>query len=109
MRDLKYKEPSKVLAGKIEDGKRLHGDGETHYSRFSVVYTKYGIVTVLEFDWETNLGRDRFTEFNTVFNGLKFSADLNEQHLTDRQLRWLATHFAKTVHSGKISKTPQGK
>lgn len=97
MRDLRYSEPYKLTQIKIEDGKRLCNPAPEYYSRFSVVYTRYGVVTVLEFDWKTNFGQDRFTEFRTIHNGLLYSATLNEGKLSDRNVRWLSTHFAKTI------------
>lgn len=99
MRDLIYKEPRKLTQVTIEDGKRLDNPAPEYYSRFSVLYTKYGVVTVLEFDWKTNFGQSRFAEFRTMHNGLLYSADLNEVRLNDRCLRWMATHFAKTIKS----------
>lgn len=97
MRDLKYRPPSKVYHGRIEDGKRLDCPGDGYFSKFTVVYTKYGIVTVLEFDWKTNSGQIFFTEFNTIMNQMMYSAKLNEVRLSDRNIKWLSTHFIKNI------------
>lgn len=97
MRELKYKDPVKLRSSRIENGKRLYDSEGKYYNRFSTVYTKHGIVTVLEFNWQTNSGKIIFTEFNTVFNGLIYSADIEEARLSEIKIKWLSTHFIKTI------------
>ncbi len=97
MRELRYNQPYKIHNTRIEDGKRLHNPDSTHYCRFSTIKTKYGIVTASELNWEHNSGRSFFTLFTTVINGLSYSAWLDEAELSDRCLKWMATHFIKKL------------
>lgn len=96
MRELQYKPPFKVKSTRIESGERLFDkENKRYYSKWSTVETKLGVVTVLEFKWETNKGVDRFSVFSTVLIGWKFTAYLDEVGLSDRNLKWLSTHFIK--------------
>lgn len=97
MRTLRFNSLYKIYTSKIEDGKRLDNPDSTHYGRFSTITTKYGIVTASELNWQHNNGRSYFTLFSTVRNGLNYSAWLDEAQLSDRQLKWMATHFIKKI------------
>ena len=97
MRELKYNKPYKIYTSKIEDGKLLDNPNSTHYGRFSTITTKYGIVTASELNWQHNNGRSFFTLFTTAINGLSYSAWLEEAELSDRCLKWMATHFIKNI------------
>jgi hypothetical protein len=97
MRTLRFNKPYKSYTTRIEDGKRLDNPDSTHYGRFSTIMTKYGIVTASELNWAHNNGRSYFTVFSTIKNGLNYSAWLDEAELSDRQLKWMATHFIKKI------------
>lgn len=65
-----------------------------HYERFCTVFTKNGIVTVIDFEWPNNFGVDRWVEFQTVLDGEVWAASLNgECRLSDISLKWMATYF----------------
>lgn len=98
MRELKYNKPYKIYRASIQDGKSLQNPDSTHYCRFSTITTKYGIVTASEMNWATNSGRSFFTLFSTVLNSLCYSAWLEEAQLSDRNLKWMATHFVRGIH-----------
>ncbi len=99
MRYLQYKERRPVKGSSIQYGKRLDAPADAYYSRFSVVETEYGLVTVIEMNWATNTGKIIFTIFSTVVAGYKYEAELNDARLSERNLKWLSTHFIKTVIS----------
>lgn len=98
MRELRFNKPYKIHTSRIEDGKRLDNPDSTHYGRFSTITTKYGIVTASELNWQHNNGRSFFTLFTTVINGFSYSAWLDEAELSDRCLKWMATHFIKKIN-----------
>jgi hypothetical protein len=98
MRQLKYNAPYKINRTMIEDGKRLDIPDEAHYSRFSTITTKAGIVTASEINWPHNSGRICCTLFTTIINGYNHSAWLEEAQLSDRQLKWMATYFINKLY-----------
>lgn len=98
MRTLKYRKSYRVTQTSIHKGESLNTPEPCYYERFLVLETKYGLVTAVDFDWQTNTGKIFMTDFATIINGIKYSATLDEGKLSDRQLKWLATHFAKTIH-----------
>lgn len=95
MRELKFKNPIAVKQTTIHQGESFEHPAPDYYSRFLTVYTKYGIVTVLDFDWKTNSGNSSWTEFRTIIDGEMWNAELPETRLSDLQIKWMATHFIK--------------
>lgn len=97
MRVLKYDSPRPVKNTSIHEGKSLQCPDINHYNRFSTVETAFGLVTVIDFKWQHNNGFYIWTEFATIINGIKYSAVINEGKLSDRQIKWLSTHFIKNI------------
>lgn len=83
----------------IHEGKSFNNPEQQYYEKFSTVYTAFGLVTVLQFNWQTNSGKMIYSEFGTVINGMKYTATLKEAVLSDRQIKWLATYFIKKINS----------
>ena len=96
MRNLFYREPYKLKSTEIKKGYcKIHETGniEKQYT----VTSKHGIVLVQEFRWETNSRIINVTTLSTIFNGLVYSAELEETNLSQMQSKWLSTHFLKTI------------
>lgn len=98
MRQLEYHIPIKLVRTRIEDGKRVDGNGKEYYTRFSIITTRKGFVAVLEWNWQTNHGKIYHTEFSAVVNGWKYSARLNEANLSERQLKWMGSYFINNIY-----------
>ena len=99
MRVLKYNKPYRVNKTTIEDGRRLDNPAPQYYHRLSTIITKNGIVTASEMDWADNYGKSFFTLFSTVMNGYKYTAWLDEAKLSERNLKWMATHFIRNIQN----------
>lgn len=97
MRGLKFNEPRPLRQTTIHNGKYLYEKPGMYFEKHSTVYTKFGMVTVLQMDWRTNFEPFKITVFETIVNGFIHSAELNEQRLNDRCLKWMATHFIKNI------------
>lgn len=96
MRTLEFREPSKVTSTSVHKEYWRHLS-RNNFERSQWVITKYGIVALSELDWETNTGQDTFTYFQTIINGYSYTAFLNQSKLSDRQIKWMSTHFMKQV------------
>jgi hypothetical protein len=101
MRTLKFNNPIKITGTTINPI-YLNSPKECYFERGSSVVTKYGIVVVSELNWRHNFGRHNFSVFATVLDGFTHSATLEEGKLSDRQIKWMATNFIKTVLSKDI-------
>lgn len=101
MRNLQYKESYKLQHSLIEKGIYLYENKPLYFEKVSTVFTKYGIAVIYECDWATNSLPVKMMVFKTVLGGKVYSAELNEQRLSERQLKWLATNFMKTIYSNQ--------
>lgn len=97
MKDLIFKHPIKIKQTTIYKGESLDNPNPVSYCRFCTVFTQLGIVTVLDFEWKNNFGVDKWTEFSTILDGEIWRAELKEGKLNDFRIKWMATHFIKTV------------
>lgn len=95
MRKLTFRRPYKVTGTRISE-EYLNEPGQ-NYERHLSVATKFGVVMVSEIKWEGNSSWFCCTHFSTVFNGLYYSATLDEAKLTDIRIKWLSTNFIKTI------------
>lgn len=96
MRKFKFNTPSKVTATILEREYK-NNPAECYYERSCSVITKYGIVVVDQMRWEHNFGYHDFSIFTTVINGVRYTATLKEGKISDREIKWKATNFIKTV------------
>lgn len=99
MRNLIYKEPYRIRNSSVEKGLYLYENKPLYFEKVSTVLTQYGVVIIYECDWVTNPSPVRMTIFKTVVKGFVYTAELNEQRLSDQQLKWLSTNFIKTINS----------
>ncbi len=96
MRFFKFDAPYKVT-NSILKREYLNNPQECYYERSSAVITKHGIVIVDEMKWQHNSGWTNFSIFTTVIDGIRYTATLKEGKTTERQIKWRATNFIKTV------------
>lgn len=96
MRELKFDTPIKIKKTEVKK-ENIYSPAPVNYSRCLSVLTTFGIVIVEELKWETNFGFDEFTILSTMIGDMRYSAQLNEAKLSDRQIKWLATNFIKRV------------
>lgn len=99
MREFHFESPYKCERTTVHGYKEQNID-RNHFSRYSCVVTRYGIVMVNEFRWETNFGIDIFSRFFTVLDGMIHSAYIKEAPLSEIQRKWLATNFIKKAMAG---------
>lgn len=96
MRALKFTHVEQFKGSRIEYSK-VNSSSAEYYEKVSAVVTKYGIVWVYEFDWQTNEGKIIFSLFKTTMGDMEFSAELKEVRLSDIQLKWLSTNFMHQI------------
>jgi hypothetical protein len=98
VRTLEYRKPYKVKRTKLGVAEMVHQPADHCLEKSSCCITKLGIVMIFEMSWKHNHGRDYFTLFQTVLNGMIYSAYLSEANLSDFQAKWMATHFIKNIN-----------
>lgn len=97
LRDLKYDKPQRMTHSSLStDHASQFPEGSCDKSLS--VLNPLGVVVVYSINWKTNSLPQRFTVFTTIKDGLLYRAWLNDGVISDKCIKWLVTHFLKTIN-----------